>query len=36
MENNISEKIIYNFPLEREKLDILYKATGLVDVLIPR
>ncbi len=35
-ENNISQKIIYNFPLEREKLEILYKATWLVDVIIPR
>jgi hypothetical protein len=36
MENNISDKIIYNFPLERKKLEILYKATSFIDVIIPR
>ncbi len=34
--NKIDENIIYNFPLEREKLEILYKATTFVDVIIPR
>ena len=34
--NNLSDKLIYGFPLERYKLDILYKAVWLVDVIIPR
>jgi len=36
VENKIDENIIYNFPLKRENLEILYNATGLVDVIIPR
>lgn len=34
--NWIDDNLIYNFPLEREKLDILYKSTQLVDLIIPR
>ncbi len=34
--NKINSDLIYNFPLEREKLNILYNAVWLVDVLIPR
>lgn len=36
IENKVDEKIIYNFPGDRKKLDILYNATDLVDVIIPR
>ncbi|NUJ97906.1 glutamate-5-semialdehyde dehydrogenase [Candidatus Gracilibacteria bacterium] len=34
--NNFDKSLIYNFPLEREKLNILYTSVGLVDVIIPR
>jgi glutamate-5-semialdehyde dehydrogenase len=36
IKNNISKDIIYNYPTDRVKLDILYKAEWLVDVIIPR
>jgi len=32
----MDKNIVFNFPLEREKLNYLYKANGLVDVIIPR
>ena len=34
--NGMDKNIVFNFPLEREKLNYLYKANGLVDVIIPR
>lgn len=34
--NDIDSNLIYNFPLERENLNILYNAIWLVDVIIPR
>ena len=34
--HNINTDLIYNYPIEREKLDILYNAIWLVDVIIPR
>lgn len=36
IKNKINPEIIYNFPLNREYLNILYNATWLVDVIIPR
>lgn len=34
--NNIDTDLIYNFPLKRNNLNILYNAVWLVDVIIPR
>lgn len=34
--NNIDSNLIFNYPLERDRLDILYNAIWLVDVIIPR
>lgn len=34
--NFVDENIVYNYPLDREELNILYNAIWLVDVIIPR
>jgi glutamate-5-semialdehyde dehydrogenase len=34
--NLVDENLIYNYPLNREELNILYNAIWLVDVIIPR
>ncbi len=34
--NDINPDLIYNYPIAREELNILYNAVWLVDVLIPR
>ncbi len=34
--NLINENLVYNYPLDREELNILYNAIWLVDVIIPR
>lgn len=34
--NDINLDLIYNFPLDRKYLDVLYNAIWLVDVIIPR
>lgn len=35
-QNQIDENIIYNYPISREELNIMFEATDYIDVIIPR